>query len=343
MAVDGEVMLERAIARKLALFVASPWVRRTVVGSATLVALAGLMPGAPEVLRARQAEASGCPSGMVSIGGKFCIDRYEASTEEGDVGKDGKFVVSKRHSPYKPVTGLTVRAVSVKGRVPQGYINRDEAEQACENAGKRLCTDDEWITACKGKSPTLYPYGNDHEEGYCNDSGVSSMNIIFGLGKDTPPDSSAYTRINMNDERLNEMEGTVAPSGKFSKCKNSYGAYDMVGNLHEWTADPNGTFRGGYYLDTHINGDGCDYRTTAHNAVYHDYSTGFRCCYGGEAQKKLSDEKKKEREAEKKASDSKADSDMTKTAKAEPSVEKKASSKKAEKSEKKKKKKHKKA
>jgi formylglycine-generating enzyme required for sulfatase activity len=52
----------------------------------------------------------------------------------------------------------------------------------------------------------------------------------------------------------------------------------MVGNVHEWTADPKGTFRGGYYLDTHINGDGCDYRTVAHEPTYHDYSTGFRCC-----------------------------------------------------------------
>jgi sulfatase modifying factor 1 len=52
----------------------------------------------------------------------------------------------------------------------------------------------------------------------------------------------------------------------------------MVGNLHEWTNDPNGTFQGGYYLDTHQNGDGCGYRTTAHEFTYHDYSTGFRCC-----------------------------------------------------------------
>ena len=52
----------------------------------------------------------------------------------------------------------------------------------------------------------------------------------------------------------------------------------MVGNVHEWTADPAGTFRGGYYLDTRINGEGCDYRTVAHEPTYHDYSTGFRCC-----------------------------------------------------------------
>lgn len=59
----------------------------------------------------------------------------------------------------------------------------------------------------------------------------------------------------------------------------------MVGNLHEWvktdpgsSGTPRGTFAGGYYLDTTINGDGCQYRTTAHAHDYHDYSTGFRCC-----------------------------------------------------------------
>ena len=56
------------------------------------------------------------------------------------------------------------------------------------------------------------------------------------------------------------------------------GAYDMMGNLHEWTADPEGTFRGGFYVDTQINGPGCTYVTTAHPTTWHDYSTGVRCC-----------------------------------------------------------------
>jgi formylglycine-generating enzyme required for sulfatase activity len=74
------------------------------------------------------------------------------------------------------------------------------------------------------------------------------------------------------------MEGTLARTGEHAGCVNDWGLYDMVGNLHEWTADPNGTFQGGYYLDTQVNGEGCAYRTTAHPFDYHDYSTGFRCC-----------------------------------------------------------------
>jgi formylglycine-generating enzyme required for sulfatase activity len=74
------------------------------------------------------------------------------------------------------------------------------------------------------------------------------------------------------------MEGTVAKTGEHADCVNDYGVFDMVGNLHEWTDDKNGTFQGGYYLDTSENGEGCAYRTTAHGFDYHDYSVGFRCC-----------------------------------------------------------------
>jgi formylglycine-generating enzyme required for sulfatase activity len=87
-----------------------------------------------------------------------------------------------------------------------------------------------------------------------------------------------YNFVNMNDPRLNQVKGSLAPTGSFRSCKNAFGVFDMVGNLHEWTAAKAGTFRGGYYLDTQINGEGCDYRTTAHAPTYHDYSTGFRCC-----------------------------------------------------------------
>jgi len=52
----------------------------------------------------------------------------------------------------------------------------------------------------------------------------------------------------------------------------------MVGNLHEWTDDRTGTFRGGFFMDTTQNGEGCAYSTTGHDFEYHDYSTGFRCC-----------------------------------------------------------------
>jgi len=223
--------------------------------------------------REAEAKRATCPDGMVSIGGRYCIDQYEASTRE--MLPKGK---SRTHSPYEAVKGLKVRAVSQRGKIPQAHISRMQAEDACENAGKRLCTDDEWVTACKGKKPTRYPYGEEHKDGHCNDRGVSAFNHYYAEDVREEAPLASYTWANMNDSRLNRLAGTLAPSGKFSRCRNSYKVYDMVGNLHEWTAASGGTFRGGYYLDTIKNGEGCEYKTTAHVPTYHDYSTGFRCC-----------------------------------------------------------------
>jgi len=214
----------------------------------------------------------GCPSNMVNVRNTFCIDRYEAYT--AIMLPNGKL---RRHSPFKPVGKKKVKALNKKGRMPQAYISRNQAAAACENAGKRLCTDDEWVLACKGKRPTVYPYGKKWKPGRCNDKGVSSFNKFFGVdGKEAP--KSAYTWENLNDPRLNKPKGTCAPSGRHKKCRNSFRAYDMVGNLHEWTAARSGTFRGGYFLDVQKHGSGCEYKTTAHSPKYHDYSTGFRCC-----------------------------------------------------------------
>lgn len=217
-----------------------------------------------------------CPTDMVSIWGGFCIDRYEAFVNEM-VGKKGKKL--KRHSPFKPLDKKKkYKALNRRGRMPQAYISQRQAAAACKNAGKRLCTSKEWIQACKGKKPTDWPYGKKHKPKRCNDSGVNMFNKLFGPADGGPAPQSAYTWENLNDDRLNRPKGTCAPAGRFKKCKNSFKLYDMVGNLHEWVADAGGTFRGGYYLDVTQHGDGCNYKTTAHDTKYHDYSTGFRCC-----------------------------------------------------------------
>jgi formylglycine-generating enzyme len=231
-----------------------------------------------------------CPRDMVSVRGRYCIDRYEAYTAV--VMSRGRL---RRHSPFKPVGDRKVMALNRRGRMPQAYISQRQAARACALAGKRLCQDDEWVLACKGKRPTTYPYGNKHKPKRCNDRGLSAFNLFFGAaGREAP--QHTYTWENLNDPRLNKAKGTCAPSGRFRRCRNSFRAYDMVGNLHEWTAAKGGTFRGGYYLDVHKHGDGCNYKTTAHNPKYHDYSTGFRCCKTPGVDRKPRPAKKKKRQ-----------------------------------------------
>ncbi len=216
-----------------------------------------------------------CPADMVMIGRDYCVDRYEASLVQ--VMPDG----SEQPFPYYDTIpdGVVVRAVSSAGVFPQGYVSGLQARDACEASGKRLCKPDEWKTACMGPKKTIFPYGNTREIGRCNDNGRSSMHF-FNPGLDDKAEHRWMWGFggNMTDPRLNQLEGTLTRTGERDGCTNDYGVYDMVGNLHEWVDDPDGTFQGGYYLDTHLNGDGCYYRTTAHPISHLDYSTGFRCC-----------------------------------------------------------------
>jgi len=198
-----------------------------------------------------------------------CIDRWEDSLV--DVFDDAH---EEPHPPFLPVGSGAVRAVTESGVMPQAYISRNEAEIACRASKKRLCHEDEWVRACKGPSNTTFPYGEEHKNQACNDHGRAPIQVLHGnLG------AAAYGSASvMNDPQLDQLPGTLAATGSHTQCKTSGGAFDMVGNIHEWIDDPEGTFVGGYYLDTTLNGTGCNYRTVAHGPSYHDYSTGFRCC-----------------------------------------------------------------
>lgn len=226
-------------------------------------------PASPASPASVNPAARSCGEGMQLIANAFCMDPFEASTLE--VAPDGHLTP---HSPFLPVTGLRVRAVSQKGVSPQAYISRNEAQAACVQAGKRLCTEGEWVRACKGPARTKFPYGNERQSGYCVDTNRADplKKLFESLG------AGRYQFSIMNDPRLNQVPDTLALTGSFTRCTNAYQVFDMVGNLHEWTSDPRGTFRGGFYLDSRLNGAGCDYRTVAHPATYRDYSIGFRCC-----------------------------------------------------------------
>ena len=206
-----------------------------------------------------------CPPGMVQVEA-FCVDRYEAALVELKTGG------AVPHSPFHPPGSAVVRAVSLAGAVPQSNISGAQAAKACEAAGKRLCTDKEWLRACRGPAQLMYPYGNTAKPGTCNDHrDLHPVIEYFGT-------SASWIWSELDHPCINQQAATVAKSGTFQGCVTAEGVHDMMGNLHEWTADPAGTFRGGFYADTKVNGTGCGYVTTAHSFSYSDYSTGFRCC-----------------------------------------------------------------
>lgn len=210
----------------------------------------------------------GCPPGMARTtipAASLCMDRYEAAlveiTDAGEVP----------WSPYHHPGNRRVRAVSVAGVVPQGYIDQVTAGAACAESGKRLCTNEEWVAACRGVDDTLYPYGDVRQPGACNDARAQHPAVeLF------PNDPNPFSHL--QDACINQLPASLDATGANASCVTPAGLFDLMGNLHEWTSDPAGTFRGGFYVDTAINGNGCEYRTTAHDTAYWDYSTGFRCC-----------------------------------------------------------------
>ncbi len=228
---------------------------------------------APNGVPAEQDYQNGCPPGMIKVPAAtpFCIDKYEAML----VGIDatgGAFP----WSPFANPGTQKIKALSVANAVPQGYINKLQARSACDNAGKRLCKNSEWTRACKGALGTTYPYGATRLPGVCNDARSPHPAIQY-FGADDP---NVWSKL--GHPCINQQADTLDRSGLNTGCVSQDGALDMMGNLHEWIEDLSykgtGMFRGGYYVDTVNNGNGCDYTTTAHGESHWDYSTGFRCC-----------------------------------------------------------------
>jgi formylglycine-generating enzyme len=224
-----------------------------------------------------------CPAGMALVGGSagadsVCVDRWEATLVR---------LVNGVEEPWSPFHAIDSEesaarrfefvARSREGVVPQGYVSGRQAELACRSAGKRLCTLTEWERGCRGPQGHQFPYGEERRAHTCNDD-VRARHPVIEATNARGIFGDKVWLDGMNLSEVNQLPETLLPTGAREACVTEEGLFDMVGNLHEWVADADGTFRGGFYMDTTHNGDGCSYRTTAHDFNYHDYSTGFRCC-----------------------------------------------------------------
>ncbi len=200
-------------------------------------------PAGNAAAAAREQPTTAVPDGRSMIEarstrGSFFIDPYEAAiTGEGD-------------------------AVS-QPRVEPAQADYTMASDACEKAGKRLCSEEEWVSACTGAAAVddngnkmfaddhvegdMYPYGPYHEEGNCHD-------------------------------RADERTGRPMPTGSFPKCRTASGVFDLAGNISEWAeagaAGP--TLLGGTM--SNATGAACNRRTFTTPAASRNHTTGFRCC-----------------------------------------------------------------
>ncbi len=115
-----------------------------------------------------------------------------------------------------------------RGDHPMNCASELAAQDFCGAVGGRVCTQDEWLAACRGADGRRFPYGDAFDLAACNSQ--SSTNRVEGRPLST------------------------APVGSFRGCEGGLpGLFDMGGNVAEWVGPCKGTYcklRGGSYLST---------------------------------------------------------------------------------------------
>jgi formylglycine-generating enzyme required for sulfatase activity len=241
---------------------------------------------------------------MVSVRG-FCIDRWEASLvdaatgqplspfyapvkaemeaayeywllERGNVGEDAaRQMPLPEPSAWQQGHAFTPRAVSRSGATPHAYLSYYTAKRACSNAGKRLCTEREWVTACEGQRGLKFPYGDRYRAFACNV--FRPYHPGFALHQNS---STGHRDPRLNLVVESDEQPLLRPTGDTPTCASAWGGdavFDMVGNLDEWVeGETRPVFVGGFYARS--TNKGCEARVDSHAPAYYDYSLGTRCC-----------------------------------------------------------------
>lgn len=181
----------------------------------------------------------GCPEGMKVIGAG--VFRMGTPRDDPMMGFDEKVLSAVEVGAY--CIDLN-EYPNKRGVAPTVAVAFADARRLCESQNKRLCTEAEWEKACKGPGGARWPFGNTFDANACNTE-----------------DDSGEAR-------------SLAPSGRFGKCRSGYGMADMAGNVAEWTSDR--IIKGGSYAS----GDYAVRCSARKNGASFNKSSevGFRCC-----------------------------------------------------------------
>jgi formylglycine-generating enzyme required for sulfatase activity len=129
--------------------------------------------------------------------------------------------------------------------MPMTNVSWLEAKNLCAAQDKVLCPKRDWSDACKGEGFNMpYPYGLAFDAAACNVNG-----------------------------------GKVEVSGNRLKCVNTFGLYDMSGNVAEWVDESAGgeaDVMGGFHSSAAEDARCESARRVKLEGRYAE--VGFRCC-----------------------------------------------------------------
>ena len=152
---------------------------------------------------------------VLSAGFRCCWTPEEPTQEDIQIDRTQRQKAAKDRASsksYEPKNEVEIGAgtfidryeyPNIPGEHPITAVTWEEASALCTEAGKRLCEAYEWEQACSGLSQWKYPYGEKYIYNSCP---------------------------------ISLQEPTE--SGKYIGCISPNGAYDMVGNVWEWTNTP---------------------------------------------------------------------------------------------------------
>lgn len=210
-----------------------------------------------------------CPINMTLIIGQYCpIVKQTCLKWMDPPGPYANFRCAK----YAPSSCASDKKVAMQfcidtyeyttqsATLPEVNHSWTSAKNTCESIGKRLCLESEWQFACEGEKMLPYPYG----DGLTRDATACNIDRS-DLGK---------PNAGLRDNRV--------PSGSNKKCVNSFGIYDMSGNVEEWATqdkpidlNDKATMKGAWWLPGR---NTCRAATTGHGETYAGGQVGIRCC-----------------------------------------------------------------
>jgi formylglycine-generating enzyme required for sulfatase activity len=242
-------------------------------------------PGEPvEETDRREGNRGSCPAGMVEVTGNM-VSAWMMDERQQDVCSKWinrkfpercaefdrtRWLAQIHDLPRKPMHFCIDRFEypNKRGEYPVLFVNWNEANQLCEDDGKRLCSETEWTFACEGEEAMPYPYGYVRDEEACV---VDKTWVPYFPKAFSTPEGTMHEL-----DRL--WQG--AASGARPRCKSPFGVYDMTGNVDEWTRSSStegrpSVLKGGYWGPVRTR---CRPSTRAHGELHAFYQQGLRCC-----------------------------------------------------------------